>query len=269
MSLFDYLDVVDFGDAICSPGMVEASHCAIRERVSEVVRRGIVPIVLGGDHSVTWPAATAVADHHGFARVGMIHFDAHADADDVIAGNRASHGTPMRRLIESKAIAGSDFVQIGLRGYWPCDDTLDWMHSQGMRAHTMTEIWERGCRKVVQDVVDWARGGPNAFYLSVDVDVLDPGFAPGTGTPEPGGMTSIDLLQAVRRVAREVNIVGMDVVELSPPYDQSDVTTHIALRVIFEALVAMAQRRRDSEPAQESRPTASLNGVQDRHWHSV
>ncbi len=247
MSLYDHLDVVDYGDAICSPGMAEASHQAIEQRVGEVACRGIVPIVLGGDHSVTWPAATAVARHHGFGRVGMVHFDAHADADDIIAGNRASHGTPMRRLIESGAISGSDFLQIGLRGYWPCDETLTWMRGQGMRAHTMTEIWERGCREVLQDVIDWARRGPDAFYLSVDVDVLDPGFAPGTGTPEPGGMTSIDLLQSVRRVARQVNIVGMDVVELSPPYDQSDVTTHIALRVIFEALVSMAQRKRERQ----------------------
>ena len=111
--------MVDFGDAYCPHGQTETSHANIRERVHQVASRGIVPVTLGGDHSITWPAATAVADVHGYGKVGIVHFDAHADTADTIDGNLASHGTPMRRLIESGAVPGTNFVQMGLRGYWP------------------------------------------------------------------------------------------------------------------------------------------------------
>ncbi|MGH9304758.1 MAG: agmatinase family protein, partial [Acidimicrobiales bacterium] len=119
IEIFESLEVVDYGDAICPHGMVEASHANIRRRVGEIAERGIVPIVLGGDHSITWPAATAVARAVGWGRIGLVHFDAHADTADSIEGNLASHGTPMRRLIESGAVLGRNFVQVGLRGYWP------------------------------------------------------------------------------------------------------------------------------------------------------
>ena len=245
IEIFDHLDVVDHGDAIVSPGMWELSRAAIHERVSAVARRGIVPVVLGGDHSVTWPSATAVADHHGHGRIGMIHFDAHADTADVLRGNLASHGTPMRRLIESGAIAGRDFVQVGLRGYWPPADVQEWMREQGMRHHPMQAIWERGIGAVMDDVIAQAREGTDGIYLSIDIDVLDPGFAPGTGTPEPGGLAPVDLLRAVRRVVLETEVVAMDVTEVSPPYDHADLTVNNAHRLIWEALAAMAFKRRE------------------------
>ena len=116
--------MVDFGDAHCPHGQTEASHANIRARVGEIASRGIIPVILGGDHSITWPAATAVADHYGFGNVGIVHFDAHADTADIIDGNLASHGTPMRRLIESGAVLGRNFVQVGLRGYWPPQDDV-------------------------------------------------------------------------------------------------------------------------------------------------
>ena len=112
-----------------------------------------MPVILGGDHSITWPAATAVADVHGYGNVGIVHFDAHADTADIIEGNLASHGTPMRRLIESGAVPGTHFVQVGLRGYWPPQDTFEWMLEQGMTWHTMQEIWERGFKAVMADAV--------------------------------------------------------------------------------------------------------------------
>ena len=144
MEIFDWLEVVDFGDAYCPHGQTEGSHRNIRERVHEVACRGIVPVILGGDHSITWPGATAVADDHGYGNVGIVHFDAHADTADIIDGNLASHGTPMRRLIESGAVPGSHFVQVGLRGYWPPQDVFEWMLEQGMTWHPMQEIWDRG-----------------------------------------------------------------------------------------------------------------------------
>jgi agmatinase len=244
IEIFEHLEVVDFGDAYCPHGLTETSHANIRERVREVASRGIVPVVLGGDHSITWPAATAVADVRGFGNVGIVHFDAHADTADVIDGNLASHGTPMRRLIESGAVPGDRFVQVGLRGYWPPAETFAWMKEQGMVWHTMHEIWERGFKAVMADAVAEALEKADHLYLSVDVDVMDPAHAPGTGTPEPGGITSVDLLRMVRQLALEHDLVGMDVVEVAPAYDVSDLTVNAAHRLVFEALAGMAERRR-------------------------
>ena len=246
LEIFEWLEVVDFGDAYCPHGQTEVSHANIRTRVHEVARRGIVPVILGGDHSITWPAATAVADVHGHGDVGIVHFDAHADTTDIIHGNLASHGTPMRRLIESGAVPGRNFVQVGLRGYWPPRDTFEWMLEQGMRWHTMQEIWERGFPAVMTDAVSEALERCDHLYVSVDIDVLDPAFAPGTGTPEPGGIPTADLLRLVRRLCQEHDVVGVDVVEVAPAYDVSELTVNAAHRVVFEALAGMAARRRDA-----------------------
>lgn len=244
IEVFEELDVVDFGDAICRHGLVEASHAAIRQRVGEVARRGIFPVVLGGDHSITWPSASAVAEAVGWGRLGVVHFDAHADTAPEIDGNLASHGTPMRRLIESGAVLGRNFVQVGLRGYWPPADVFAWMREQGMRWHLMHEVWERGAPAVMADAVAEAMEGCDALYLSVDIDVLDPGFAPGTGTPEPGGMAPADLLRAVRQLALETPLVALDVVEVAPPYDCAELTINNAHRVVLEVLAGLAARRR-------------------------
>jgi agmatinase len=244
IEIFDWLEVVDFGDAYCPHGQTEASHHNIGARVAEVARRGIVPVVIGGDHSITWPAATAVAQHHGYGRVGLIHFDAHADTANIIEGNLASHGTPMRRLVESGAIPGPNFVQIGLRGYWPPAEVFDWMQAQGMRWHLMNEVHERGLAAVTRTAIDEVLQHADTVYISVDIDVLDPAFAPGTGTPEPGGLHTADLLRAVRAIALECPIAGMDVVEVAPAYDHADLTVNAAHRIIFEVLAGMAERRR-------------------------
>jgi agmatinase len=244
LEIFDHLEVVDYGDAYCPHGQTEASHANIHDRVHSVAGRGIVPVVLGGDHSITWPAATAVADVHGHGAVGVVHFDAHADTADSIDGNLASHGTPMRRLIESGAVPGNRFVQVGLRGYWPPRDIFEWMGEQGMRWHTMQEIWERGFAAVMEDAVAEALSAADRLYISVDIDAIDPSQAPGTGTPEPGGIQAADLLRMVRRLCVDHDVVGVDVVEVSPPYDVSDLTVNVAHRVVLEALAGMAHRRR-------------------------
>ena len=244
LEIFEHLEVVDYGDAYCPHGLTEQSHANIRERVHQIASRGIVPIILGGDHSITWPAATAVADVHGYGNVGVVHFDAHADTADIIDGNLASHGTPIRRLIESGAIPGDRFVQVGLRGYWPPAEVFAWMRERGMVWHTMQEIWDRGFKAVMADAVGEALAKADKLYISLDVDSLDPAFAPGTGTPEPGGLTTVDLLRMVRQLAIEHDVVGMDVVEVAPAYDVSDLTVNAAHRMVFEALGGMAERRR-------------------------
>src|SRR5690606_9894943 len=178
--IFDHLEVVDYGDAIVSHGMWEPSKAAIQQRVRDIVSRGIVPVILGGDHSITWPAGEAVAEHHGFGEVVMVHFDAHSDTADVLRGNLASHGTPMRRLIESGAIPGDRFIQVGLRGYWPGEEDQRWMRDNGLTHFMMQEFWERGTLAVLADVIAAGHERGDKVYISIDIDVLDPGFAPAT-----------------------------------------------------------------------------------------
>ena len=182
----------------------------------------------------------------------MIHFDAHADTGDIEFGSLYGHGQPMRRLIESGALRGDRFLQVGLRGYWPGPETLDWMADQRMRSFEMTEIVARGLDECLTDAFAIAMDECDGVFLSVDVDVCDPGHAPGTGTPEPGGLSSRQLLDAVRRICLELPVVGMDVVEVSPPYDHADITAALANRVVLEALSGMAVRKKgglDHDPA--------------------
>jgi agmatinase len=238
------LKVFDYGDAAIVPSDLERSHAAIKAKVAEVVAAGAIPVVLGGDHSITYPSASAVAEGIGAGKVGVVHFDAHADTAPDEWGVLYGHGTPIRRLIEAGAIPGPSFVQVGLRGYWPPPEVIDWMRAQGMRWHLMSEIEERGFDAVLDGAIAEALDGPEAIYLSVDVDVLDPAFAPGTGTPEPGGLTSRELLRAVRKIVAETRLVGIDVVEVAPAYDgPGAITAEVAHRVVLEALSALAAKR--------------------------
>lgn len=242
------LKVFDYGDADVLPIDLEKSHAAVRTKVGEVARLGAVPLVLGGDHSITLPSVTAIADVLGHGNLGVVHFDAHADTASEDWGSPISHGTPMRRLIESGAVRGSNFVQVGLRGYWPPADVFDWMNQQGMRWHTMIEIDDLGFDNVLETSIGEALDGPKSVYISVDVDVLDPAYAPGTGTPEPGGLTARELLRAVRKLALAVDVAGLDVVEVSPAYDgPGAITAEVAHRVVLEVLSALALKKQASQ----------------------
>src|SRR5215207_8648309 len=255
---FDELTVVDAGDANVVPANYVRGHAMIYRKVRDVAATGAIPIVLGGDHSITWPSATAIAEVRRPGSIGIVHFDAHADTANDDWGVLAGHGTPMRRLIESGAVAGRNFVQVGLRGYWPPVETFEWMQAHGLRYHFMTEVEERGAEAVVDDAIAEALDGPDSIYLSVDIDVLDPGVAPGTGTPEPGGLLPRELLRAVRRIVGAVELAGVDIVEVSPPYDHAETTAMAANRVALEAISALALKRRDGHPVRyEPGETAS------------
>ncbi len=250
----DILTVVDAGDANIVPSWIARSHSFIYRKVHDVASTGAIPIVLGGDHSITWPSATAVAEVRRPGSIGIVHFDAHADTASDVFGVLASHGTPMRRLIESGAVKGRNFVQVGLRGYWPPVETFEWMKEQGLRWHLMREVEERGAEAVIDDAIAEALDGPDAIYISVDIDVIDPGSAPGTGTPEPGGLLPRELLRAVRRIAGAVEIAGMDIVEVSPPYDHAEVTAMVANRVALEVISALAAKRQAGATIRFERP---------------
>ena len=252
------LRIGDAGDVNMPSGETEKSLKRLEDAVHAVSAAGAVPVILGGDHTVTFPDATGVARHVGWGRVSLIHFDAHADTGDTQFGSLYGHGTPMRRLIESGAVRGDRFLQIGLRGYWPEPPTLAWMAEQRMRSFEMSEIVSRGLDECLTEAFAIATDECDGVFLSVDVDVVDPGMAPGTGTPEPGGLTGRQLLDAVRRIAMTVPLAGIDVVEVSPPYDHAEVTAFLGNRVVLEALSGIAWRLRKAAGLPARQPDAPL-----------
>jgi len=252
------LTVVDAGDVEMYSGDIETALPLLEAAVEKVTRAGAIPVILGGDHSITYPDAKGIANVLGNGRISMIHFDAHADTGDIAFGSLWGHGQPMRRLIDSGALRGDRFLQVGLRGYWPPPETLEWMAEQRMRSYEMTEIIHRGLTDCLTEAFGIATDDCDGVFLSVDVDVCDPGHAPGTGTPEPGGLSARDLLDAVRRICLELPVVGIDVVEVSPPYDHAEITAALANRVVLEALSAIARRRQDDRDGTSWDPSRPL-----------
>ena len=245
---FEQLRIIDYGDVESVPTAIEKTHDRVREKLAEILTAGAVPIVLGGDHSVAYPILTSLARHHGAGSFGVIQFDAHADTGDAPFDVKLGHGSPMRLAVEEGAVKGGDFLQYGLRGYWPDPPEWDWMREVGMRWMTMDDIDQRGFDRSLEDLLGLAKELPDAIHLIIDIDVLDPAFAPGTGTPEPGGLSSRELLLAVRRICTELPIVGIEVVEVSPPFDPSGITALAAHRIVLEALSGMALHRGDGVP---------------------
>jgi agmatinase len=236
---FAELRIVDFGDAAVLPADPVRSHEAIEGLVGEVLAAGALPIVLGGDHSISEPDIRACAAKHG--PVGLVHFDTHTDTGMEVFGVEQSHGTPMYRLVEHGHVDPGRYVQIGLRGYWPGEREFAWQREHGITSLFMHDVRDRGIRACVEEALRVVGGGPT--FLTVDVDVLDPGYAPGTGTPEPGGMSPADLLWAAREIAAGVELVGADLVEVIPTaVGSADVTSLTAERVVREILTGIALR---------------------------
>ncbi|HEY1420258.1 MAG TPA: agmatinase [Candidatus Dormibacteraeota bacterium] len=250
--------VVDAGDIEMAGVEGKAGLDALERAVQTASAAGAIPLILGGDHTITWPDVTGVARARGWGRVSVIHFDAHADTGDIQYGSLIGHGLPMRRLIESGACRGDRFLQIGLRGYWPEPPTLRWMAEQGMRSFEMHEVVARGLDSVLEEAFALAVDDCDGVFVSVDLDVVDPGMAPGTGTPEPGGITGRQLLDAVRRIAVTLPVVGVDVVEVAPAYDSAEITSFLANRVVLEMLAGIAYRRQGG--TWESIPRTLLEG---------
>jgi agmatinase len=241
LDAFAELRVVDFGDAPVIPADPVRTHAAIETLVRQVLAAGVLPVVLGGDHSISEPDIRAVAAAHG--PVGLVHFDTHTDTGTEVYGVEVSHGTPFYRLVEQGHIDPRRYVQIGLRGYWPGEAEFAWQAEHGVTCYFMHDVRELGIEEVVGRTVGLVGDGP--VFLTIDVDVLDPAFAPGTGTPEPGGMTTVDLLWAVRTLAVELELVGADVVEVIPTaVGSADITALAADRIVREILTGIALGRR-------------------------
>jgi agmatinase len=248
---FAGLRVVDFGDAPILPADPVRSHAAIEKTVGQVLAAGALPVILGGDHSITEPDLRACAAANGGA-IGLIHFDTHTDTGEEVFGVGLSHGTIMRRLVEEGSVDPRRYVQIGLRGYWPGEKEFAWQRERGITSLFMHEVRDLGIEEVIDRAVEAVGEGP--VFLTVDIDVLDPAFAPGTGTPEPGGMTTGELLWAVREVARRAEVAGADMVEVIPTsVGSADITALAADRIVREILGGIALRRKESVESWKTR----------------
>lgn len=231
---FNALQVADLGDVAINPYQLADSMAIIESAYDAILACGCTPLGIGGDHTVTLAVLRAMQRRYG--ALGVVHVDAHADMNDRMFGERVAHGTMFRRGIEDGLIDPARMVQIGLRatGYSP--DDFDWAQRRGVRVVRAEDCWYRSLTPLMAEVRQQL--GPGPVYLSFDIDALDPAFAPGTGTPEIGGLTSTQALEIVRG-CRGLALVGCDLVEVSPPYDTSGNTALTAANLLFEMLCAL------------------------------
>jgi agmatinase len=238
VSPFEKLRVADYGDVDVVPISIEGTFAAIERETNALVAAGVIPLSVGGDHSITLPILRSLARRHG--RVGLIHFDAHPDTWDEYFGSKYFHGTTFRRAVEENLIDGQRVVQIGIRGPLYGADDFDFHREHGLEAIRIETVKERGTAWVIERLRRLS-GGP--VYCSFDIDAVDPAYAPATGTPEVGGLTSFEALSLVRAL-RGLDLVGADVVEVSPPFDgPGQITSLLAANLLFELLSVFALRK--------------------------
>jgi len=233
---YELCRVADMGDVpITDAFNLEASHANITEFYRQVHAAGVVPLSAGGDHSISLPILRAIASDRP---VGMVHIDAHTDTCDEELGSRFTHGTPFRRAVEEGLLDPKRTVQIGIRGAQNSEEGWTFSLESGMRVIFIEEFTRLGVEAVIAEARRVAGGGPT--YISFDVDSLDPAFAPGTGTPEVGGITTIEA-QALLRGLRGLDLIGGDVVEVSPPFDPSGNTALVGATMMYEILCILAE----------------------------
>ena len=232
---FDSLQVADIGDvAINTFHLPKCMDIITNFYAEKVLAHGAIPMTLGGDHTITFPILRAIKEKHG--PVGLVHIDAHADINDHQFGEPIAHGTPFRRCVEEGLIDGNRTVQIGLRGSGYAAEDFDWPREQGFRVVPAEECWYKSLTPLMEEVREKVAGGP--VYLSMDIDGLDPAFAPGTGTPEIGGLTTSQAMEIIRG-CRGLDLAGCDLVEVSPPYDPSGNTSLVGANMLFEMLCVL------------------------------
>lgn len=232
---FDSLQVADIGDVPINTFNLPKCMDIITDFYDEkIVAHGATPLTLGGDHTIVLPILRSLFKKHG--KLGLVHVDAHADINDTMFGEKIAHGTPFRRLVEEGILDGNRTVQIGLRGSGYAAEDFDWPVEQGFRVVQAEECWMRSLEPLMAEVREKVGGGP--VYISFDIDGLDPSFAPGTGTPEIAGLTSSQGLEIIRG-CRGLDVVGGDLVEVSPPYDPHGNTALTGANMLFEMLCVL------------------------------
>jgi len=237
LDLFEHLRCADGGDVSCVPMSIERSLAAIEARVTGIVEAGTLPVVIGGDNTITLAPLRAIARRHG--PLGLIHFDAHSDTFGPAWDVDLHHGTVIRKAVEEGLLRRGDVMQIGIRGPFTSGADLDFAINQGFRIVMVDEI-KRNFDRVIEELHGYV--GRGKFYVCFDIDCVDPAYAPGTGTPVPGGMTSFEALELVRALAG-IEIAGADIVEISPDHDPTGITTLLAATVLTELLAAVAATR--------------------------
>jgi agmatinase len=240
LQVFERLAAVDGGNVLFPPFDPAAVRARVEAEVGAVARAGAVPFLVGGDHSIALPALRALSRHHG--PLAVLHLDAHLDTSGPeVWGEPFHHGAPLRHAIEEQLILPGHLHQVGIRGSWGAAGDADLVREHGGRIVTPDDLGARGAAAVAAAIRE--QTGDRPLYVTLDVDALDPAFAPGTGTPVPGGLTSREVLQLLRGLAG-VKLVGMDVVEVCPALDHADLTGHLAAHLLFEglALAALAAR---------------------------
>jgi len=231
---FDSLRVADIGDVAINTFNLQSSIAIIENAYDNILAQHCIPLTLGGDHTIVLPILRAMHRQHG--PVGLVHVDAHADVNDEMFGEQITHGTPFRRAVEEGLIDCSRAVQIGLRATGYGSDDFDWPRAQGMRVVQAEECWHRSLAPLMEEVRGRAGTGP--VYLTFDIDGLDPAFAPGTGTPEIGGLTIAQGIEIIRG-CQGLDLIGCDLVEVSPPYDPFGTTSLVAANLLFEMLCVL------------------------------
>jgi guanidinobutyrase len=231
---FDSLSIADLGDVAINTFNLQRSIGIIENAYDEILAHGCTPLTLGGDHTIVLPILRAL--HRRCGPVGVVHVDAHADVNDSMFGEKIAHGTPFRRVVEEGLVDAGRVVQVGLRGTGYSAEDFDWPRQRGFRVVPAEACWHRSLAPLMQEVREQLGEGP--VYLSFDIDGLDPAFAPGTGTPEIGGLTIVQGLEIVRGCAG-LELVGADLVEVAPAYDTSGNTCLVAANLLFEMLCAL------------------------------
>ena len=231
---FEHLQVADIGDVPINLFDLKKSVDIITDHYREILSHGAIPLTLGGDHTLTWPILRAIREKHG--PVALIHVDAHSDTNAEMFGETVAHGCPFRRAWEDGCLINDKVFQIGLRGSGYAADDFDWGRDQGWTCIQAEDCWYTSLAPLMSDIR--ARIGDAPVYLTYDIDSLDPSFAPGTGTVEVGGLTTTQGLEIIRGTAG-LNLVGCDLVEVSPPYDPTGNTAVIAANYLFEMLCAL------------------------------
>jgi guanidinobutyrase len=231
---FDSLRIDDTGDVATNPYNLADSIERITAHYTELLRNDLIPVSIGGDHTIVLPILRAIAAKHG--PVGLVHVDAHTDINDTMFGEKVAHGTPFRRAVEENLLDGSRVVQIGVRGTGYAADDFDWSREQGFRVVQAEECWYKSLAPLMAEVRDQLGDGP--VYLSFDIDGLDPAYAQGTGTPEVGGLTTPQAMEIIRG-CRGMQLVGCDLVEVAPIYDTSGTTSLTAANLLYEMLCVL------------------------------
>lgn len=255
------LKVVDYGDAPIDNLSTERTILAVHKMVKEIAETGAIPVIVGGDHSLMYPDVVAVTDVYGKGKVGVVHFDAHFDGIPLMFGHYISHGAPVRRLIDEGHVKGKNFVQIGLNSSKPGAKDIAWMRKNQVRYHFMAEIDKKGWQAVLKQALAEALDGPEYLFITVDTDVLDPAWAPGMGTPEPGGMSIRELFPALRALGVQNKVVGIDLVEVNPLTDPTYRSKLVAVRILREMLTGIAMRRKGITDPRYDDPLWTDHGV--------